>query len=113
MVFNGWGNGGGSYLGVQFLYFLGVVIVLSGFLGLIITRSYIISLFLCLELIVVGLLTLMAVYSLFSLESNWSSLCLLLLCVNACEASAGLALIVSVSRSHGSTSLSNVNLLIS
>ena len=39
--------------------------------------------------------------------------CIIILAVKACEASAGLALMVSLSRSHGKTLLSSLNLLYS
>uniref|UniRef100_A0AAU7E3A4 NADH-ubiquinone oxidoreductase chain 4L n=1 Tax=Protankyra bidentata TaxID=2904677 RepID=A0AAU7E3A4_9ECHN len=99
-------------LGAQFVFYFGLVIVFCGLLGILITRSYVISLFLCLEIIVIGLLFLLMFDSSFSLEGCWSYYCISLLAVNACEASAGLAMVVSLSRSHGSTLISSVNLLV-
>nr|YP_010296731.1 NADH dehydrogenase subunit 4L [Bohadschia argus]UMI33337.1 NADH dehydrogenase subunit 4L [Bohadschia argus] len=86
------------------LFFLGVI-------GVIINRLHLLSLLLCLELLLI---------SLFLNISTWAQLhesllsinfSVLLLTLSACEASAGLALMVSLSRSHSTDLLANINLL--
>ena len=93
---------------------VGGVFVFFGLFGIVISRSYLISLFLCLEVIVIGLFCLL-VRSSFFFEGvgGYSFVVLRLLAVKACEASAGLALTVAFSRSHGNTLLSSGNLLVS
>jgi len=99
-------------MGAQFVFYFGLVIIFCGLLGILITRSYVISLFLCLEIIVIGLLFLLMFNSLFRLEECWRYYCISLLAIKACEARAGLAMVVSLSRSHGKTLISGVNLLV-
>lgn len=91
----------------------GIVVCFSGLLGLIISRSYLISLFLCLEVLVLGILCLIVGISyLYGGSGKDRHLCLCLLAMKACEAASGLALVVSFSRSHGRTLVSSASLLI-
>nr|YP_010429270.1 NADH dehydrogenase subunit 4L [Cucumaria frondosa]USQ67436.1 NADH dehydrogenase subunit 4L [Cucumaria frondosa] len=86
------------------LFFLGV-------LGVIINRLHLLSLLLCLELLLISLFLNITIWaSTFSslLTLNYS---ILLITFSACEASAGLALMVSLSRSHNTDLLAQINLL--
>nr|YP_010191958.1 NADH dehydrogenase subunit 4L [Thyonella gemmata]QZM06627.1 NADH dehydrogenase subunit 4L [Thyonella gemmata] len=86
------------------LFFLGI-------LGIIINRLHLLSLLLCLELLLVSLFLNISIWSsIFNhlLSLNYS---ILLLTFSVCEASAGLALMVSLSRSHQTDLLVNINLL--
>nr|YP_010181238.1 NADH dehydrogenase subunit 4L [Chiridota heheva]QVD42788.1 NADH dehydrogenase subunit 4L [Chiridota heheva]QVD42801.1 NADH dehydrogenase subunit 4L [Chiridota sp. SS-2021] len=81
-----------------------------GLLGIVFNRAYIISLLLCLELLVMSLFMLLCCFGLFyGVSVSFYSISIL--AVNACEASAGLALMVSMSRSFGNTLLFSLNLL--
>uniref|UniRef100_A0AB39A6D4 NADH-ubiquinone oxidoreductase chain 4L n=1 Tax=Holothuria sp. Ciliksiz TaxID=3238277 RepID=A0AB39A6D4_9ECHN len=86
------------------LFFLGVI-------GVIINRLHLLSLLLCLELLLVSLF--LNISSWCQLHNSLSPLSFsaLLLTLSACEASAGLALMVSLSRSHNTDLLANINLL--
>lgn len=96
------------------LSLFGVTIFFSGILGLIISRSYLISLFLCLEVLVIGVLSLTLRKSFLYKSSGIDChLCLCLLAIKACEAASGLALTVSFSRRHGKTLIRSANLLVS
>lgn len=82
-----------------------------GFLGLAFHRTHLLSALLCLEGI---MLSLYIAFSLWALElgsMNFSTAPLLLLAFSACEASAGLALLVATSRTHGTDHLHSLNLL--
>nr|QQY85585.1 NADH dehydrogenase subunit 4L [Holothuria spinifera] len=86
------------------LFFLGII-------GVIINRLHLLSLLLCLELLLISLFLNISTWS--QLHGSLSSLnfSILLLTLSACEASAGLALMVSMSRSHSTDLLVNINLL--
>nr|QGN74726.1 NADH dehydrogenase subunit 4L [Acaudina molpadioides] len=86
------------------LFFLGII-------GVIINRLHLLSLLLCLELLLVSLFLNISTWS--QLHESLTSLnfSIILLTFSACEASAGLALMVSLSRSHNSDLLANINLL--
>lgn len=100
-------------MGVLLTWFR-VIICLSGVFGLIISRSYLISLFLCLEVLVIGVLSFIIRTSFFFKGAGSDSyFCLCLLAIKACEAASGLALVVSFSRRHKSTLVSSAKLLIS
>nr|YP_010156062.1 NADH dehydrogenase subunit 4L [Actinopyga lecanora]QQY85559.1 NADH dehydrogenase subunit 4L [Actinopyga lecanora]QWE50455.1 NADH dehydrogenase subunit 4L [Actinopyga lecanora] len=84
---------------------------LLGIIGVIINRLHLLSLLLCLELLLISLFLNISSWS--QLHESFSSLSFstLLLTLSACEASAGLALMVSLSRSHNTDLLVNINLL--
>nr|YP_009971623.1 NADH dehydrogenase subunit 4L [Holothuria edulis]QNG57218.1 NADH dehydrogenase subunit 4L [Holothuria edulis] len=86
------------------LFFLGVI-------GVVINRLHLLSLLLCLELLLISLFLNISTWA--QLHNSLSSLnfSILLLTLSACEASAGLALMVSLSRSHNTDLLTNFNLL--
>lgn len=80
-------------------------------LGLVINRSHLLSALLCLELLLIssfaGITLLVNSVATFTFISTP----LILLTLSACEASAGLALLVSISRTHGSDLIHTFNLL--
>nr|YP_010735540.1 NADH dehydrogenase subunit 4L [Epinephelus polyphekadion]AKP95095.1 NADH dehydrogenase subunit 4L [Epinephelus polyphekadion]WEL32308.1 NADH dehydrogenase subunit 4L [Epinephelus polyphekadion] len=79
--------------------------------GLAFHRTHLLSALLCLEGM---MLSLFIALSLWAAQLNSTSLCtapMLLLAFSACEASAGLALLVATARTHGTDHLQNLNLL--
>nr|WRW11379.1 NADH dehydrogenase subunit 4L [Afurcagobius suppositus] len=79
--------------------------------GVAFHRTHLLSILLCLEGM---MLSLFLAFSLWLLELDttfFSSTPLLLLAFSACEASAGLALLVATARTHGSDQVQNLNLL--
>nr|BBH37235.1 NADH dehydrogenase subunit 4L [Priolepis cincta]BBI37586.1 NADH dehydrogenase subunit 4L [Priolepis cincta]BBI37681.1 NADH dehydrogenase subunit 4L [Priolepis sp. CBM:ZF:12222] len=79
--------------------------------GLAFHRIHLLSALLCLEGM---MLSLFIAFSLWALEwdsMNFSTAPLLLLAFSACEASAGLALLVATARTHGTDRLKNLTLL--
>ncbi|YP_007317675.1 NADH dehydrogenase subunit 4L (mitochondrion) [Epinephelus fuscoguttatus] len=82
-----------------------------GLTGLAFHRTHLLSALLCLEGM---MLSLFIALSLWTVHLNSTSLCaapMLLLAFSACEASAGLALLVATARTHGTDHLQNLNLL--
>ncbi|NP_776282.1 NADH dehydrogenase subunit 4L (mitochondrion) [Branchiostoma belcheri] len=78
-------------------------------LGLSLTQTHLLSVLLCLEMMMVALYLGLGLMSLSGL--NYSLMvALVLLTFSACEASSGLALLVLISRSHGSDLLKSFNL---
>uniref|UniRef100_UPI0028FC9B03 NADH dehydrogenase subunit 4L n=1 Tax=Poraniopsis inflata TaxID=556853 RepID=UPI0028FC9B03 len=82
-----------------------------GILGILINRLHFLSILLCLELLLISLFLGLTCWSFnmsttFLLPNN-----LILLTLSACEASAGLSLMVALSRTHNSDLVSNINLL--
>nr|YP_010233784.1 NADH dehydrogenase subunit 4L [Thelenota ananas]QTA29884.1 NADH dehydrogenase subunit 4L [Thelenota ananas] len=86
------------------LFFLGIV-------GVVINRLHLLSLLLCLELLLVSLFLNITTWSQIHESLTTLNFSILLLTFSACEASAGLALMVSLSRSHNTDLLVNINLL--
>nr|QHD18592.1 NADH dehydrogenase subunit 4L [Percilia gillissi] len=79
--------------------------------GLALHRTHLLSALLCLEGM---MLTLFIAFSLWTLQqgsTSFSASPMLLLAFSACEASAGLALLVVTARTHGSDHLKSLNLL--
>nr|YP_009116610.1 NADH dehydrogenase subunit 4L [Polynemus paradiseus]BAQ20937.1 NADH dehydrogenase subunit 4L [Polynemus paradiseus] len=84
---------------------------LLGLAGLAFHRSHLLSALLCLEGMMLSLFIALSVWTL-QLDSTGSSTTpMLLLAFSACEASAGLALLVATTRTHGTDRLQNLNLL--
>nr|AUO29217.1 NADH dehydrogenase subunit 4L [Liparis ochotensis]QLY89575.1 NADH dehydrogenase subunit 4L [Liparis liparis]WNH37353.1 NADH dehydrogenase subunit 4L [Liparis gibbus]BBM34883.1 NADH dehydrogenase subunit 4L [Liparis ochotensis] len=82
-----------------------------GLTGLAFHRAHLLSALLCLEGM---MLTLFIAFSIWTLQLGTlttSSAPILLLAFSACEASAGLALLVAATRTHGTTRLQSLNLL--
>nr|WNH20693.1 NADH dehydrogenase subunit 4L [Kaupichthys diodontus] len=82
-----------------------------GFLGLTLQRKHLLSALLCLESMMLAIYITMALWSFNSGSSMFSLGPMVLLTFSACEASAGLALLVATSRTHGADLLKNLNLL--
>nr|WNH21473.1 NADH dehydrogenase subunit 4L [Sparisoma viride] len=82
-----------------------------GLTGLAFHRTHLLSALLCLEGMMLSLYIALSLWSLHLDSTSFSPAPMLLLAFSACEASAGLALLVATSRTHGSDSLKNLNLL--
>nr|WNH37480.1 NADH dehydrogenase subunit 4L [Synodus saurus] len=82
-----------------------------GLTGLAFHRTHLLSALLCLEGMMLSLFIGLSVWSL-QLEAIAHTVApVLLLAFSACEASAGLGLLVATTRTHGSDHLQNLNLL--
>nr|BAC23237.1 NADH dehydrogenase subunit 4L [Physiculus japonicus] len=84
---------------------------LLSFLGLSFHRTHLLSLLLCLEAMMLTLFIMLSLWTLELDSSIQSSTPLLMLAFSACEASAGLALLVATARTHGTDHLKNLSLL--
>nr|YP_010960478.1 NADH dehydrogenase subunit 4L [Lepidopus altifrons]WNH37855.1 NADH dehydrogenase subunit 4L [Lepidopus altifrons] len=82
-----------------------------GLAGLAFHRTHLLSALLCLEAMMLSLFLALSVWSLQLESTNSSAAPMLLLAFSACEASAGLALLVATARTHGSDRLQSLNLL--
>nr|YP_272010.1 NADH dehydrogenase subunit 4L [Plesiobatis daviesi]AAT49285.1 NADH dehydrogenase subunit 4L [Plesiobatis daviesi] len=80
-------------------------------LGLALNRSHLLSALICLEGMMLSLFTAIALWSTTMTTPTCSLAPMILLTFSACEASAGLALLVATTRTHGSDMLKNLNLL--
>nr|P25000.1 RecName: Full=NADH-ubiquinone oxidoreductase chain 4L; AltName: Full=NADH dehydrogenase subunit 4L [Pisaster ochraceus]CAA39125.1 NADH dehydrogenase subunit 4 [Pisaster ochraceus] len=82
-----------------------------GILGILLNRLHLLSILLCFELLLISLFiwicnTLFKTFNNLILSNN-----LILLTLSACEASAGLSLMVALSRTHNSDLVSSMNIL--
>nr|WNH23725.1 NADH dehydrogenase subunit 4L [Sebastapistes fowleri] len=82
-----------------------------GLMGLSFHRTHLLSALLCLEGMMLSLFIGMSMWMLQLNATNLSAAPMLLLAFSACEASAGLALLVATARTHGSDRLQALNLL--
>nr|WNH21993.1 NADH dehydrogenase subunit 4L [Sparisoma rubripinne] len=82
-----------------------------GLTGLAFHRTHLLSALLCLEGMMLSLYIALSLWTLHLDSTAFSPAPMLLLAFSACEASAGLALLVATSRTHGSDSLKSLNLL--
>nr|YP_009112401.1 NADH dehydrogenase subunit 4L [Curimata mivartii]AIY67785.1 NADH dehydrogenase subunit 4L [Curimata mivartii] len=82
-----------------------------GLMGLAFHRTHLLSALLCLEGMMLSLFIALALWALQLEATAFSVAPMLLLAFSACEASAGLALLVATTRTHGSDRLQNLNLL--
>nr|YP_009462503.1 NADH dehydrogenase subunit 4L [Lophius piscatorius]AUV64853.1 NADH dehydrogenase subunit 4L [Lophius piscatorius]QGK86588.1 NADH dehydrogenase subunit 4L [Lophius piscatorius]QNK04240.1 NADH dehydrogenase subunit 4L [Lophius budegassa] len=82
-----------------------------GLAGLTFHRTHLLSALLCLEGMMLALFLALSLWSLQLGATSFSATPLLLLAFSACEASAGLALLVATTRTHGSDRLQTLNLL--
>nr|WNH20251.1 NADH dehydrogenase subunit 4L [Uropterygius fuscoguttatus] len=82
-----------------------------GLSGLAFHRKHLLSALLCLEAMMLSLYVAMALWSIQTNSSAFTSAPMMLLAFSACEASAGLALLVAASRTHGTDHLKALNLL--
>nr|YP_008080806.1 NADH dehydrogenase subunit 4L [Scomberomorus munroi]AFU65464.1 NADH dehydrogenase subunit 4L [Scomberomorus munroi]AFU65477.1 NADH dehydrogenase subunit 4L [Scomberomorus munroi x Scomberomorus semifasciatus]AFU65490.1 NADH dehydrogenase subunit 4L [Scomberomorus munroi x Scomberomorus semifasciatus]AFU65503.1 NADH dehydrogenase subunit 4L [Scomberomorus munroi x Scomberomorus semifasciatus] len=84
---------------------------LLGLTGLAFHRTHLLSALLCLEAMMLSLFIALSIWALQLDSTNFSTSPMLLLAFSACEASAGLALLVATSRTHGNDRLQSLNLL--
>nr|BBG74391.1 NADH dehydrogenase subunit 4L [Astronesthes lucifer] len=82
-----------------------------GFMGLAFHRTHLLSALLCLEGMMLSLYIALSLWGLQLESTDFSATPMLLLAFSACEASAGLALLVASSRTHGTDHLQSLNLL--
>nr|AWB35948.1 NADH dehydrogenase subunit 4L [Anabarilius liui yalongensis] len=82
-----------------------------GLMGLAFHRTHLLSALLCLEGMMLSLFIALALWALQFESTSFSTAPMLLLVFSACEASAGLALLVATARTHGTDRLQNLNLL--
>nr|YP_010957168.1 NADH dehydrogenase subunit 4L [Serranus notospilus]WMY90456.1 NADH dehydrogenase subunit 4L [Serranus notospilus]WNH22448.1 NADH dehydrogenase subunit 4L [Serranus atrobranchus] len=82
-----------------------------GLMGLAFHRTHLLSALLCLEGMMLSLFIALSLWTLQLDATNFSAAPLLLLAFSACEASAGLALLVATARTHGTDRLQNLTLL--
>nr|BBI37625.1 NADH dehydrogenase subunit 4L [Trimma sp. ROM-80448] len=82
-----------------------------GLSGLAFHRTHLLSALLCLEGMMLSLFLALSLWTLELSSTSFSASPLFLLAFSACEASAGLALLVATARTHGSDRLQNLNLL--
>uniref|UniRef100_UPI0000161C4C NADH dehydrogenase subunit 4L n=1 Tax=Patiria pectinifera TaxID=7594 RepID=UPI0000161C4C len=92
-------------------FIITITIFYLGLLGILINRLHFLSILLCLELLLISLFLSLTVWAInanttFLLTNN-----LILLTLSACEASAGLSLMVALSRTHNSDLVSTINIL--
>lgn len=93
------------------LHFTFSAAFLLGLAGLAFHRTHLLSALLCLEGIILSLFLALTLWTLELSSINSFVLPLLLLAFSACEASAGLALLVATARTHGSDHLQSLSLL--
>uniref|UniRef100_UPI00315CA727 NADH dehydrogenase subunit 4L n=1 Tax=Triplophysa erythraea TaxID=3128099 RepID=UPI00315CA727 len=82
-----------------------------GLMGLAFHRTHLLSALLCLEGMMLSLFIALALWAMQFESTMFSTAPMLLLAFSACEASAGLALLVATTRTHGTDRLQNLNLL--
>nr|YP_004733553.1 NADH dehydrogenase subunit 4L [Hemiodopsis gracilis]BAK42116.1 NADH dehydrogenase subunit 4L [Hemiodopsis gracilis]BBU25535.1 NADH dehydrogenase subunit 4L [Hemiodopsis gracilis] len=82
-----------------------------GLMGLAFHRTHLLSALLCLEGMMLSLFIALALWALQLETTAFSTAPMLLLAFSACEASAGLALLVATARTHGTDRLQSLNLL--
>nr|YP_008593582.1 NADH dehydrogenase subunit 4L [Assurger anzac]BAN83550.1 NADH dehydrogenase subunit 4L [Assurger anzac] len=82
-----------------------------GLAGLAFHRTHLLSALLCLEAMMLSLFLALSIWSLQLESTSFSAAPMLLLAFSACEASAGLALLVATARTHGTDRLQSLNLL--
>nr|WNH21655.1 NADH dehydrogenase subunit 4L [Chaetodon capistratus] len=82
-----------------------------GLSGLALHRTHLLSALLCLEGMMLSLFVALSLWALQLDVSSFSASPMLLLAFSACEASAGLALLVATARTHGNDRMQNLSLL--
>nr|BBB04437.1 NADH dehydrogenase subunit 4L [Ratabulus megacephalus]BBM90025.1 NADH dehydrogenase subunit 4L [Ratabulus megacephalus] len=82
-----------------------------GLCGLAFRRTHLLSALLCLEGMMLSLFIALSLWALQMNSASFSGAPMLLLAFSACEASAGLALLVATARTHGTDRLQSLNLL--
>nr|YP_009034357.1 NADH dehydrogenase subunit 4L [Draconetta xenica]BAO84688.1 NADH dehydrogenase subunit 4L [Draconetta xenica] len=96
---------------MQPMHFAITMTFVLGLSGLAFHRYHLLSALLCLEGMMISLFIALSVWTLQFGVTNFSIAPMVLLAFSACEASAGLALLVATSRTHGSDLLKTLNLL--
>nr|YP_010722392.1 NADH dehydrogenase subunit 4L [Neolamprologus brevis]WDV10234.1 NADH dehydrogenase subunit 4L [Neolamprologus brevis] len=84
---------------------------LLGLAGLAFHRAHLLSALLCLEGMMLSLFIALSMWTLQLNSASFSASPMLLLAFSACEAGAGLALLVATARTHGTDRLQSLNLL--
>nr|BBG22712.1 NADH dehydrogenase subunit 4L [Pristicon trimaculatus] len=84
---------------------------LTGLFGLAFNRIHLLSALLCLEAMMLSLFLGLSLWMLQLNTTTFAATPIILLALSVCEASAGLALLVATTRTHGSDRLQNLNLL--
>nr|QFZ99196.1 NADH dehydrogenase subunit 4L [Eleginus gracilis] len=84
---------------------------LLGLMGLAFHRTHLLSALLCLEAMMLALFIALSLWSLQLDAAGCSTAPMLMLAFSACEASAGLALLVATARTHGTDHMQALNLL--
>nr|YP_010956973.1 NADH dehydrogenase subunit 4L [Symphurus plagiusa]AFC88385.1 NADH dehydrogenase subunit 4L [Symphurus plagiusa]WMY90144.1 NADH dehydrogenase subunit 4L [Symphurus plagiusa]WMY90157.1 NADH dehydrogenase subunit 4L [Symphurus sp.] len=92
----------------QFAFSSALLLALT---GLTLHRQHLLSALLCLEAIMLSLFVGLSLWALQFNTPMFSAAPLLALAFSACEAGAGLALLVATARMHGSDLLQNLSLL--
>nr|YP_003457052.1 NADH dehydrogenase subunit 4L [Himantolophus albinares]YP_003457065.1 NADH dehydrogenase subunit 4L [Himantolophus groenlandicus]WNH19717.1 NADH dehydrogenase subunit 4L [Himantolophus sagamius]QUA00629.1 NADH dehydrogenase subunit 4L [Himantolophus groenlandicus]BAI77126.1 NADH dehydrogenase subunit 4L [Himantolophus albinares]BAI77139.1 NADH dehydrogenase subunit 4L [Himantolophus groenlandicus] len=82
-----------------------------GLTGLAFHRTHLLSALLCLEGMMLSLFIALSLWTMQLSTTNFSASPMLLLAFSACEASAGLGLLVATARTHGTDRLQSLNLL--
>nr|YP_010956960.1 NADH dehydrogenase subunit 4L [Argentina striata]WMY90131.1 NADH dehydrogenase subunit 4L [Argentina striata] len=82
-----------------------------GLMGLAFHRAHLLSALLCLEGMMLSLFIALSLWTLQLETTGYSTAPMLLLAFSACEAGAGLALLVATARTHGTDHLQSLNLL--
>nr|YP_010126033.1 NADH dehydrogenase subunit 4L [Hippocampus nalu]QKV49106.1 NADH dehydrogenase subunit 4L [Hippocampus nalu] len=82
-----------------------------GLAGLTFHRKHLLSALLCLEGMMLSLYMALSLWTLQINSINLSPAPMMMLAFSACEASAGLALLVATSRTHGTDRLQTLNIL--
>nr|QWS05748.1 NADH dehydrogenase subunit 4L [Rhamphocharis crassirostris piperata] len=80
-------------------------------LGLAFHRTHLVSALLCLESMMLALYVSLALWPIHTQTPSSTVLPIIMLAFSACEAGAGLALLVASTRTHGTDHLHNFNLL--
>nr|WPM97881.1 NADH dehydrogenase subunit 4L [Argyropelecus olfersii] len=84
---------------------------LLGFMGLAFHRTHLLSALLCLEGMMLSLFISLSLWTLYLETTSSSPSPMIMLAFSACEAGAGLALLVATTRTHGTDHMPCFNLL--
>nr|YP_009420035.1 NADH dehydrogenase subunit 4L [Kraemeria cunicularia]BBA12779.1 NADH dehydrogenase subunit 4L [Kraemeria cunicularia] len=93
------------------LHFVFSAAFITGTAGLAFHRTHLLSSLLCLEGMMLSLFLGLSLWALQTTSANFCTAPLILLALSACEASAGLSLLVATSRTHGSDHLKALTIL--
>lgn len=96
-------------MSINYYLFIGSFVFLNGLLGLCITRSNIIILLMCLELMLLGINFNLIVFSVYLDDIMGQVFALFILTVAAAEAAIGLAILIIYYRLKGIISINFIN----